>query len=352
MPFTIVTQGTFTQPSTAVGQVIPLPSGADYFRTMNLTKITTNPASNTCVIGEWFGGGESVTSQLSATNDGICWYKGSSSAAMNASSFSVLSGAGFTYVATQPQPEAAVTGTAITRGATTTVTMTNTYSELDVVQLYGTTGMLQIAGMAFTISSVTGSNFVLAGLDSSGFAADATAVVARRIGKMMPVEPRFLYVTKVTQATQAVVTVSEKHNYVVGQKVEFLIPQSFGMVQLNNYYLPQNKPPVITAVTDYTMTLNVNSTNFTAFAFPASTASPTAQLFATVTSAGQSTQYNSVTGVQTGYNFQYVPFHNGNFIPYMYLPSGALAPGGAANDVVMWQAYKMETGTINAPVPS
>ena len=92
----------------------------------------------------------------------------------------------------------------------------------------------------------------------------------------MPVEPRFLYVTGITQATQGVVTVSEKHQYVVGQKVEFTIPGSFGMVQLNNYYLPQNKPPVITAVTDYTMTINVNTTNFTAFAFPTSASSPTA----------------------------------------------------------------------------
>jgi hypothetical protein len=218
--------------------------------------------------------------------------------------------------------------------------------------LFNTTGMLQIAGMAFTISSVSGSQFTLLGLNASGFATAATAVTARKINKMMPVEPRFLYVTGITQATQGVVTVSEAHNYVVGQKVEFSIPGSFGMVQLNNYYLPQNAPPVITAVTTYTFTINVNTTNFTAFAFPLSTQSPVAALFATVASAGQSTQFNPITGVQTGYNFQYVPFHSGNFVPYMYLPAGAQSPGGAANDVIVWQAYKMETGTINSPIPS
>lgn len=299
-----------------------------------------------CVMGEWFGGG------ISAINDGIRWRK-AGSAALLADAFSVATASnGFTYVAQQPQPEAALTGTTITQANGAVATVTNTYSEGDVVQIFNSTGMLQIAGMAFTISSVSGSGFTLLGLDSSGFAAPATAFQVRRIAKLMPVEPRFLYVTKISKATQGVVTVSEKHQYVVGQKVEFTIPQSFGMVQLNNYYLPQNLPPVITAVTDYTFTINVNTTNFTTFAFPASTSSPTAQLFATVTSAGQSTQYNAITGVQTGYNFNYVPYHSGNFIPYMYLPAGSLSPAGEATETIIWQAYKMETGTINAPVPS
>lgn len=347
MAFTIVTQGTFTQPATAVNQIIPLPSGVDYFVTTNLTQMATTNATGRVVRGEWYGGG------LFADNDGLRWKKTNSTSAINIDNFSTATASdGFTYVRQFPQPGPAVTGTAITNANPAVVTMTNTFSEGDVVQLYGTTGMLQIAGMAFTISSVSGSGFTLLGLDASGFAAPATAVIARRISPLMPVEPRFLYVTGITQAAQGVVTVSEKHQYVVGQKVEFSIPGSFGMVQLNNYYLNQNLPPVITAVTDYTFTINVNTTGFTAFAFPASTASPTAALFATVSSAGQSTQFNPITNVQTGYNFQYVPFHTGVFIPYMYIPAGAQSPGGSANDVIVWQAYKMETGTINAPVPS
>jgi len=345
--FTIVTQGTFTQSTPAVNQTIPLPSGADYFVATNLTQMNLAPNPGVVVRGEWYGGG------LTANNDGLRWKKTLSTNAINIDKFSTATASnGFTYVTAQPQPEAAVIGTAITNANPAVVAMINTYSEGDVVQLYGTTGMLQIAGMAFTISSVSGTGFTLLGLDASGFAAPATAVIARRISKLMPVEPRFLYVTGITKAVQGVVTVSEKHQYVVGQKIEFTIPGSLGMVQLNNYYLSQNLPPVITAVTDYTFTINVNTTNFSTFAFPASSGSPTTQLFATVASAGQSTQFNPITGVQTGYNFQYVPFHSGNFIPFMYLPAGAQSPGGSAGDVIVWQGYKMETGTINAPVPS
>lgn len=347
MAFTLVTQGTFIQPSTAVNQTIPLPSGADYFKTYNLTQMPLAPATAVVVMGEWFGGG------LTANNDGLRWKKSTSSNALVLDTFQTATASnGFTYFNATPIPEAAVTGTAITAASPAVVTMTNTYSEGDVVQLYGTTGMLQISGMAFTISSVTSSGFTLLGLDASGFAAAATAVIARRIGKFMPVEPRFLYVTKISQATQAVVTVSEAHNYVVGQAVEFTIPGSFGMVQLNNFYQQGSKPPIITAVTTYTFTINVNTTNYTAFAFPTSASSPTSQLFATVAPAGQYTSFNPITQVQTGYNFQYVPFHSGNFIPYMYLPAGAQSPGGAAGDTVLWQAFKMETGTINAPIPS
>lgn len=346
MPFTIVTQGTFTQPSTAVNQIINLPSGVDYFKTVNLTQMATTQATGRCVAGEWFGGG------LFANNDGLRWKKTDNTSAINIDKFSTATASnGFTYVQNFPQPEAAVTGTAITAASPAVVSMTNTYNEGDTVVLYGTTGMLQISGMPFTITSVSGSAFSLLGLDASAFAAPATAVTARRVNANMAVEPEAMYVTKITQAASGVVTVSKAHNYVVGQKVNFNIPGSFGMTQLNGYY-NLRVPPVITAVTTYTFTINVDTTNFTAFAFPASSGSPTTQLFATVASAGQSATFNPITLVSTGYDFTKVPFHSGIFLPYMVVSSGANSPGGSASDVIVYQAYKMETGTINAPVPS
>jgi len=343
MPFTLIDQGTFTQPSTAVNQIIPTPGGVDYFKTINYTKMSA-AAPTGCVMGEFWPG-------ISAQNDGLRYRKAGSAALLCDSFATATASAGFTYVTSFPQPEAAVTITAITNANPAVVTATNTYSEGDVVVLYGTTGMLQVSGMAFTISSVSGSGFTLLGLDASGFSAPATAGFARRIPKVMPVEPRFLYVTGVTKATQAVVTVSEAHNYVVGQKVIFTVPGSFGMVQLNNFNNAQSLPAVITAVGTYTITVNIDSSAFTSFAFPLSSLSPSAQLFATIAPAGQSTQYNPITNVQTGYNFQYPPFHSGLFVPYMYLPAGQQSPAGQANEVIIWQAYKMERGTVSALNP-
>lgn len=348
MAFTIVTQGTFTQPATAVNQIIPLPSGADYFVTTNLTQMNLAPNPGVCVRGEWYGGG------LTNNNDGLRWTKTLSTNAINISKFSTATASnGFTYVTSFPPPQAALTGTTITNANPAVATVTNTYSEGDTVVIFNAVGMQQISGMTFTISSVSGSGFTLLGLDASGFSAAATSFQVRRVNQFTPVEPSFLYVTHITQAAQAQVTVSQANSVYLGQKLEFTIPGSFGMVQLTNFYQPQNLPAVVTSIVDaYNFTINVNTTNFTAFAFPASSASPTAQLFATTAPAGQSTQFNPITGVQTGYNFLQIPFHSGVFVPYMYVPAGAQSPGGAAGDVIVWQAHKMETGTINAPVPS
>ena len=50
MAFTIVSQGTFIQPATAVNQIIPLPSGVDYFKTWNLSQIVVEKQQPTLVL--------------------------------------------------------------------------------------------------------------------------------------------------------------------------------------------------------------------------------------------------------------------------------------------------------------
>jgi hypothetical protein len=90
------------------------------------------------------------------------------------------------------------------------------------------------------------------------------------------------------------------------------------------------------------LTVDIDSSAFSTFAFPASTASPTATLFATLAPAGASTQFNPVTNVQTGYDFQFQPFRTGEFTPYMFLSGGAQSPAGAASDVINWMVCKLE----------
>jgi len=333
MPFTILTGGSFT--STGAGVKINLPSSADYFKTWNITQLTaTNP--NTVVHGEWFGSlfGSGATAQ----GGGIKTVK---TTGMLESAFAANTG--FTYVTVNPLVEAQAPNaiTAITNASPAVVTQTNTYSENDVVYLYNTTGMLQIAGMPFQLSSVSGSGYTLIGLRAAGFATAATGGFTRRVSTFNAVEPEFLYITEITQATQAVVrtSVDPTNHYVVGMKIHFSVPQSLGMIQMNGL----TGKIVAVSSANYTVTVDIDSTNFTAFAFPASTASPTAQLFATYAPAGASTQFNPVTLVQTGYDFQKQPFRTGQFTPYMFLAGGAQSPAGAASDVINWMAYKLET---------
>lgn len=341
MPFTILTGGSFT--STGAGVKIPLPSSADYFVTTNITQMPLAPATAVVIRGEWYG--PKFGSGATAANDGLRWKKSTSTSAINIDTFATSTASnGFTYVPVVPVTEAAVTGTTITQAAGAVFSATNTYSNGDRVRIYSSTGMLQIAGMDFTISSVSGSAFTALGLDSSGFAAPGTAFVVRRITQLGLVEPRALFITKISKATQAVVTTSTDAtlDYVVGMKVHFSIPAGMGMQEMNNLTGTIVAMGAYTSNATYTMTVDIDSSAFSTFAFPASTAVPTTQLFATLAPAGQSTQYNPVTNVTTGYNFTLAPFHSGNFVPYMFLAGGAQSPAGAASDVINWMAYKLE----------
>jgi hypothetical protein len=348
MPFTIVTQGTFT--SAGVGVKIPIPSSADYFRVQNLTQLATTQATGRVVMAEYYPG-------IQNANDGIRWKKTNSTSAMNADLFSTSTASdGFTYVTVAPTVEAqaanAITG--ITAANPAVVTQTNTYSNGDIIRIYNTTGMLQIAGMDFQISSVSGAGYTLLGLPataSNGFAAAATAGNTRRISKFGAVEPQFLYITNISQALEAVVSTSvdPSNHYAVGMKIHFSIPSSLGMVemdQLTGTIVAVNAVAAASDIGAYNLTVDIDSSAFTAFAFPASTSSPTAPLFATLAPAGARTRTNTVTNVTTGYDFNLQPFRTGEFTPYMFLAGGAQSPAGSSGDVIVWQAYKMETANI------
>ncbi|MDC7243645.1 MAG: hypothetical protein PQJ44_06890 [Sphaerochaetaceae bacterium] len=315
MPFTIIDSGTFT--STGVGVKIPLPADADRFVTINHTQSATTQNPGRMIEAEWR---KNVTASDNARRVGKL-------NSANTTEVTLVTSGGFKYVASPPLPETELTGTTITAANPAVASVANSYSNGDRVRIYDSTGMLQIGGMDFTVSSVSGSAVTLAGLDASGFAAAATAFKIRRISDDPAVAPEFLYVTNITQAASAVVTVSTAHSYVVGQKIHLSVPSSFGMVEADQLDVE------ITAVGTYTLTVDLDSTGFTAFAFPTSASSPTSRLFATASPAGSRNIYD-VTNV---------PFRTDQFYPYMYLAAGAQSPAGSNNDVIEWIAYKNET---------
>lgn len=187
------------------------------------------------------------------------------------------------------------------------VTLDNSLANGNFIILYNTTGMTQIAGMTFTASSVAADQFTLLGLDTSGFAEAATDVSLTVVSNVLPVQPEFRYVTKITRGLTTIVQFSCTHSYIVDQLLRLSIPKSFGMPEMDG------KTGKILSVTDYTVTLDINSQNFNPFSFPATTPrivktqSPltyfnslyTTQLFATASPAGARNEYNIST----------IPFH-------------------------------------------
>lgn len=69
-------------------------------------------------------------------------------------------------------------------------------------------------------------------------------------------------IDSITQAFPAVLTTVDDHGYVAGMNVSFLIPIQFGMVQLNNQNIQ------VLSVTSNSLTLNIDSSNYTPFAYP------------------------------------------------------------------------------------
>ena len=69
-------------------------------------------------------------------------------------------------------------------------------------------------------------------------------------------------ILSITNANPMVVTTLNDHGYVAGMMVTFLIPTQFGMVELNKINAQ------VISITDDTLTINLDSTNFSIFSYP------------------------------------------------------------------------------------
>lgn len=134
----------------------------------------------------------------------------------------------------------------------------------DRVYIAGATGMTQIEGMVFHITNLTNTTFSLTYLNSTGFSA-ATGGAIQKVNIPALWNPEGLNVTNVSKAAQAVVTIAAKFDYQVGQLLTFDGFTAFGMTQIEGLCA------AITAVnsTNNTVTVDIDSRNFTSFAFPA-----------------------------------------------------------------------------------
>lgn len=197
----------------------------------------------------------------------------------------IIAAGGFTAVdsstATLGAPIAVTAVTAANPAVASTAT---TPTAGQIVRLYGSTGMLQIAGMDFTVGTVVaGVSFQLAYMNAAGFAAPATAGTYRLVPVDSTYYPRMRYITNITQAANAVVTMSVVHDFVAGEKISIRCPAAFGMTQINNL---TGTIQSVNTVTN-TITLDINSSAFTAFAFPTSAVAAAGITFPQVVPVGE-----------------------------------------------------------------
>ena len=141
--------------------------------------------------------------------------------------------------------------------------------------------------------------------------------------------PRNRYIAAITQAAQAVITMTVTHNFVIGQAVRIYVDPMYGMVEMNG--LIGN----IVAVAASTITVDIDSTGFTPFAWPLTAVAAAPHTFAQVVPVGEDTavalaavpQANILSDatINTGYTG-------------IVLGAGITSPAGTAGDVIRWRA--------------
>jgi hypothetical protein len=303
--FNKIAEGTVTVVAGGTAQTVKLPYQPVSFEMWNKTKWAT---ASQIIRAIGFAEDPAGTAYIESNSSG------------GVDTPTILSANGFSFIsAGSPQygPVKSMATTFVTQASAANVTVTSHgYSVGDVVLIYGTTAMLQIAGIPYTVQTVVDANNFTIDVNSSGFASAATAGFVKKILYPNLYLPGLRYITAISSSmANTVLTTSVNHNMVVGQEVAFVIPPQWGMFQLDSLYQDQINPQFtayIISVTANTLTVNVNSSAFTAFAYPTS------------------------AQAAVGLNFpQVIPIGDQN--------SGGLAPGGVLTSLTIPGAYQTNT---------
>ncbi len=330
----VVFSGSFSGRFVSTGQstFIPLPSGADWMWIKNET-VSYAAGADT--------GAEFYWAKGDTNGRGTIYTKTVTTNALTVGQ--IAANAGFFVTDTainNPGPSVALTS--ISNAAVPVVATGNTAGLVagDTVRIFSTLGAQQLRGVDFTIGSVVANtSFTLAFMRQ--IAAGTTGTFRK-----IPYNPLFYPPTRViskiianpANSAQAIVTMTVTHNYTVGQKIRFLIPEvtstAFGMTELNNV------EATIVAIgeadaqsTTNTITVDVDVTGFTAFAWPLTTDGEFT--FPQITPVGQNTAESLAQGVDILGDAAYNTAQFG-----MTLAAGTLSPAGVAGNVITWVAGK------------
>lgn len=321
MDGTIIQQGRFTSDGTT--QEIQVRSDIDWMEVLNYTIADANQTTAVGVKYYWQRG--------MAADTGIEYKK--SNAANAANLIDAMASGGFTLLDTSASPLDSLnaTTTAISTAAIPVVSNSGTNGLVagDVVRIINTSGAQQLGGFDFTVghNTLTSGTFSLDYMSQLGGA--GTTGSWRKIKFQPQFYPRHRTITKATQATSMVVTLSVTHGFTAGQKVRLKVPSAYGMVEADGL------TATITAIdttlaTGNSITLDIDSSAFTAFAFPATAAVPFTPALVIPIGEAASSGYENLLDDATD-NVSYIG---------MQLAAGVDSPAGANNDVIYWRAGK------------
>lgn len=313
-PMSLIASGSFTSAGTA--QTITFPSQVDYFVIRNRSIWGSNPA-DLVVESTWargYGDGQATT--ISEANTGVM-----------SATLIAAGGAGFTEVdetVLTPGALVALNGTEITSANPAVASTAATPLINDIVRIINPTAMLNIGGLEFTVTAVAlNTNFTLGYLDASGGTfADATGG-SYRVIPAARYSPTRRWITAITTGATTEIQLSVTHAYVAGDIITVHLPDAnFGMTQIDGL---QGEITAVNTTTN-TITVDIVSTGFTAFAFPTSAIAAGGITFPHVSPVGEiATQLTAATDNDSRFG--------------MFLGTGVV---GSNTDVMDWRAFSSD----------
>lgn len=236
---------------------------------------------------------------------------------------------------------AQISGTTITKANPAVCTATaHGLQTGDTILMTNNAVMTQLGGLGFTVT-VTGANtFTIPINTNTANFTQETSFKFRKVVVGSLFYPTRHSISNLTAANPIVVSTLSNHGLTVGQQVRLRVPSVFGMSQANNLQ------GVITAVTAATLTIgSIDSSAFTAWAWPAPTSVPfTAAMVIPVGSGPSPVTLGLVTYYQDGLddatlNQQFQGFTIGTGL---LQTSAAGTIGITASDILSWTAWRAD----------
>ena len=310
MDNTIIQQGSFT--STGEAEILDIRSDVDWMEVRNDTQFATTQTPGRGIKFEWQRG--------LAPGAAYEYLKTDATDVVNATK--ILTG-GFTLLPIGEGP--LVAGTTNTKASPPVCTAANHgLSNGELVDLSSLTNMPQLGVILFTVGNVTTNTFELSFFDTNtaNFVVETSFNV--RSFPEFDFKPALNWISSITKGTttQVQLTARAPHlEYAVGSLFRFTVPTVFGMKEIDDQL--GEILSIDTATNTYTVA--IDSSSFSDFAFPASSAFPSSK--AIVTEIG-SVSNNSLSATS-----------NLDFIG-MELGSGVNGPAGSTDDLIFWKAGK------------
>jgi hypothetical protein len=284
LPYSFIGSWSYVNPATVVAQNIPMTAKPDWVFVKDTTNWGAQSTAANPIYSEWFSsmpqGSYLALGQPSSTGAGVTTYASQG-----------LSG-GFTFINQTAPPTFTKVAITAVNGTTFVVSTGSTagISVGDTVRLINVVGAQEISGSnLYQVTALTANTSITLGYAAS--AVTAGLVIANGTTgfyqKVYPGQfvPNTLPVAYITQATQAVVYFFRQNPYSPGELVDFQIPTPYGMTQLSNLTAksgsgaltgnPSGAARVLSVTNSTTVssiTIDVDTTGFTAFQFPISAA--------------------------------------------------------------------------------